>query len=219
VRDWDVRGDELASDAIRAGEPTAWFDRLYSEGERGEVSMPWDRRAPMAVLEAWAGSQRLTGDGRRAVVVGCGLGADAEFLSSLGFAVTAFDVSATAVRLAAQRNPGSTVDYRQADLLDLPSELLGAFDLVVEIFTLQALPDPPRAQAIRGVTSLVAAGGTLFAVAFRTDDASDAKNGPPFALSRGTVQALAGDTLDIAEIVPVDPGLWRAVLRDPRPPA
>ena len=109
---------ELVRAAIESGEPTAWFDRLYGEGERGEVSMPWDRRTANPVLEDWARSQDLSGTGRRAVVVGCGLGADAEFLSSLGFAVTAFDVSQTAVRLAAQRNPGSSVDYRQADLLD-----------------------------------------------------------------------------------------------------
>jgi SAM-dependent methyltransferase len=216
VRDWGDRADELASEAFAAGEPTAWFDRLYGEGERGEVSLPWDRSAPSTVLTEWARSESLSGDGRRAVVVGCGLGADAEYLSSLGFAVTAFDVSSTAVRVAMQRHPGSAVDYRQADLLALPTEWLAAFNLVVEIFTIQALPEPPRAQAIRGVTSLVGPGGTLLAVAFRTDQEADASTGPPFALSRGTMRSLAGESLVVVEVATEGPGLWRAVLRDPR---
>ncbi|MGW5240003.1 class I SAM-dependent methyltransferase [Monashia sp. NPDC004114] len=216
ARAWDERADELASVAIESGEPTSWFDRLYGEGERGEVSMPWDRRTPNPVLEQWARSQDLSGDGRRAVVVGCGLGADAEYLASLGFAVTAFDVSPTAVRLAAQRNPGSRVDYRQADLLDLPEELVGAFDLVVEIFTLQALPDPPRASAVPAVRSLVAPGGTLFVVALRSESDSDAVTGPPFALGRGTLHSVAAGTLELDELVALDVPLWQAVLRDHR---
>ena len=227
VRAWDDRADELASVAIESGEPTAWFDRLYGEGERGEVSMPWDRRTANPVLEDWARSQDLSGTGRRAVVVGCGLGADAEFLSSLGFAVTAFDVSQTAVRLAAQRNPGTSVDYRQADLLDLPADLVGAFDLVVEIYTLQALPDPPRADAAAGVRSLVAPGGTLFVVALRNDaevdaeaDAEvDAQTGPPFALGSARLHALAAGTLELQELEAIDGPLWRGVLTDSRPRA
>ncbi len=216
VRAWDERADELASVAIESGEPTAWFDRLYGEGERGEVSMPWDRRAPNPVLEEWARSQALAGGGRRAVVVGCGLGADAEFVASIGFAVTAFDVSHTAVRLAAQRNPGSSVEYRQADLLDLPPELVGAFDLVVEIYTLQALPDPPRPRAVAGVRSLVASGGTLFVVALRSGAESDAATGPPFALGSATLRSLAAGTLELRKLVALDVPLWRAVLQDSR---
>jgi 2-polyprenyl-3-methyl-5-hydroxy-6-metoxy-1,4-benzoquinol methylase len=216
VRAWDERADELASAAIESGEPTAWFDRLYGEGDRGEVSMPWDRRSPSPALEEWARSEGLSGGGRRAVVVGCGLGADAEFVASLGFQVTAFDVSETAVRLAAQRNPGSAVDYRQADLLDLPTELVGAFELVVEIYTLQALPDPPRPRAIAGVRSLVASGGTLVVIALRSDAELDAQTGPPFALSRATLRSLAAGTLELEELVALDVPLWRAVLKDRR---
>jgi SAM-dependent methyltransferase len=118
TRDWDVRADELSTRAIAAGEPTAWFDRLYSAAEAGEVSMPWDRDAPHALLEQWAGDVR--GQGRRAVVVGSGLGADAEYLARRGSATTGFDVAPTAVRLARERHPGTSVDYRVADLLDLP---------------------------------------------------------------------------------------------------
>jgi SAM-dependent methyltransferase len=144
TRGWDRRADELSSTATNAGKPTAWFDRLYAEGVAGRITMPWDRDQPHPLLAEWAQRTSLAGHGRRAVVVGCGLGADAELLAGLGFRTTAFDIAPTAIQEARTRHPGSRVDYRVADLLALPDELVGAFDLVVEIFTLQALPDPQR---------------------------------------------------------------------------
>ena len=78
---------------------------------------------------------RLRGEGRRALAVGAGLGFDAEHLAALGSATTAFDVAPTAVAMARERFPGSRLDYCVADLLDLPREWEGAFDLVVEIIT------------------------------------------------------------------------------------
>ena len=215
ARDWDERADELAAQAISDGAPTAWFDRLYAEGSSGVVGMPWDRSEPAPQLQEWVESQAVDGTGRRAVVVGCGLGADAEFLASRGFDTVAFDVAPTAVRVAQDRHPGSAVDYRVADLLDLPGEWLGAFDLVVEVYTVQALPDPPRSQAVRGVRSLVAPGGTLFVVEFREDGDSDATAGPPFPLSRGRLLSFAGDGLEQVELSAVEGQRWRAVFRRP----
>jgi SAM-dependent methyltransferase len=212
ARDWDLRADELSSEAIGNGEPTAWFDRLYRAGETGEVSMPWDREDPQVLLREWAETRGVQGTGKRAVVVGCGLGADAEHLAALGFETTGFDVSETAVRLARERHPGSPVDYRVADLLDLPGEWHRAFDLVVEIFTLQALPDPPRDRAARAVAGLVRPGGTLLAVAFRHTPGVDPGEGPPFSLTREDLRSLAVDGLHEAAAEELDGPLWRVEL-------
>ena len=212
-RDWDLRADELSSEAIARGEPTAWFDELYAAGSAGEVSMPWDRTVPQVDLRAWAERERPVGSGRRAVVVGCGLGADAEYLASLGFTTTAVDISPTAVEVARSRNPGSSVDYRVADLLALPEEWGRAFDLVVEIFTLQALPDPPREQAADAVTGLVADGGTLLAVAFRYAGSGNAEAGPPFPLGRDFMEGLARGGLHAVRLEEIDGPRWRATYR------
>lgn len=209
VRDWDLRADELASEAIAGGDPTGWFDRLYGAGAAGEVSMPWDRTEPHPALRRWAETHDLRGDGRRAVVVGSGLGADAEYLSRLDFDVVGFDIAQTAVRLARERNPSTSVDYRVADLLDLPAQLHRAFDLVVDIFTVQALPDPPRTRAIGGVTSLVAPGGILLVVAFRHTAGVDPEHGPPFALTREVMQTLTADGLTQVDLDELDGPLWR----------
>ena len=215
-RDWDERAGVLAAEAYASGQPNAWFDRLYAEGVAGSISMPWDRDAPHPLLSDWAEGQPdggLRGDGLRALVVGCGLGADAEYLASLGFATTAFDLSPNAVATARSRHPGSVVDYRMADLLSPPAEWAAAFDLVVEIFTIQAMPDPPRSRAIPSITGFVAPGGTLFAVAFRADGDADEADGPPFALSAGTMRSLAADRLEVEGLVSPRPGLWQAVFR------
>ena len=212
-RDWDERADELSAEAIGSGEPTAWFDRLYAEGAAGEVSLPWDRTEPQVLLREWAEREGVAGAGRRAIVVGCGLGADAAYLAELGFATTGFDISETAVALATERTAGTGVDLQTADLLDLPVAWLGAFDLVVEIFTVQALPDPPRAEAIEAVAGLVAPGGTLLAIAFRYDGSEPADVGPPYPLTRETMEALATDGLELVRLEELAGPRWRGEYR------
>ena len=101
----------------------------------------------------WVEARRPDGAGRRAIVVGSGLGDDAELVAGLGYATVAFDIAPTAVRTAQERFPGSAVEYRTADLLDPPPGWPGAFDLVVECITVQSLPDPPRREAIRASPS------------------------------------------------------------------
>ena len=136
--------DRLTARALTDGDPAGWFERFYRAAAAGEVELPWDRAEPHRLLIRWAAERRLDGSGRRAIVVGCGPGADAEYVARLGFQVVAFDIAETAIRLARQRYPGSAVRYQAADLLHPPGEWRHAFDLVVEITTAQALPDPPQ---------------------------------------------------------------------------
>ena len=218
TRDWDLRADELAADAIGRGEPTAWFDKLYAEGLAGDISMPWDREDPNPQLAEWADSVGLDGGGRTAVVVGCGLGADAEFLAARGFAATGFDVAPAAIEEARRRHPDSTVDYRVEDLLRLSPDLVGRFDLVVEIFTLQALPDPPRGQAAAAVVSLVRPGGRLFAVAFRDDGSQPADQGPPFSLGRDFMESIGSGVLDLERLDERPGPRWMGEYRRPSGP-
>jgi SAM-dependent methyltransferase len=163
--DPDVTVRRLAAQALAQGEPTAWFERLYRAAESGAAEVPWARGAANRFLVAWAERGRLAGDGRPALVVGCGLGDDAEFLAGLGFDTVAFDVSASAVRRCRERFPDSPVRYRVADLLAPPPDWSAAFDLVLESMTVQALPRSMRAAATAAVAALVAPGGTLLVLA------------------------------------------------------
>lgn len=138
--------------------------------------------------------------GHRAVVVGCALGADAEYVAGLGFDTTGFDISGTAIRLARQRFGGSAVRYVVADLLDYPQAWLRAYDLVIEIITVQALPDPPRRQAIASVSRLVGPGGTLLVIAAVHDDTTPLTTLPPWPLRRAEIEAFGADGLTPARI-------------------
>ncbi|SDS10857.1 class I SAM-dependent methyltransferase [Actinopolymorpha singaporensis] len=212
----------LAAESLTAHDPIGWFERLYAEAasagrsEPGEGSaIPWDRGTPHPLLVDWAQGRRLAGEGRRALVVGCGFGRDAEFVARLGYDTVAFDVSATAVEEARRRHPTSPVSYVTADLLDLPPEWVGAYDLVVESMNVQALPDPPRADAIARIGALVAPGGTLLVIEIAGDGDSDHQQGPPWPLSRAEIDAFATGDLRPVRIERVrndadDPGRWRA---------
>ena len=164
-------------------EETAWFERLYAAAEAGEAQVPWNRGGPNPFLEQWVRERDLRGDGRRALVVGTALGDDAELLASRGFAVTAFDIAPTAIEGARRRFPDSHVDYRVADLLDLPAEWREAFDLVAEAITVQALPPSLRDRAIDAIASTVAPGGTLVVVS-GIHDGDGPRVGPPWELTR-----------------------------------
>jgi SAM-dependent methyltransferase len=155
------------------------------------------------------------------VVVGCGLGADAEYTARLGFDTTGFDISATAIRLAGQRFPHTTVDYQVADLLALPAAWRHAFGLVVEIITVQALPDPPRHQAIKNIAGLVAADGTLLVLAAAHDPDRPESPVPPWPLRQNEIDAFATDGLTPVRVellpAPGRPGEngWRAEFHRP----
>ncbi len=178
---------------------TGWFERLYADAAGGNAVIPWDRGRVTPQLVEWAEATDLTGNGRRALVVGAGLGENAEYIARRGFATVAFDVSPTAVHLARQRFPDSIVEYRVADLLDPPAEWSDAFDLVVEVATIQSLPYHVRGAAIVHVGQMVAPGGRLIIIAYGTAGAPDPE-GPPWPLTREEVDAFATGDLRLTRV-------------------
>src|SRR5262249_23612104 len=130
--------------------------------------------------------------GRRRAV-GCGFGAAAEFVASLGFNVVAFDISPTAIDGARGRFPGSSVDYPPGDLLTPPASWRGAFDLVVEIYTVQPLHGAARTAALSMLPRLVAPGGTLLIIAHATEESAPDRDPAsfPWPLTRAEIDSAA----------------------------
>jgi SAM-dependent methyltransferase len=198
-------------------EATAWFERLYAAAESGDAVIPWDKGAPHPLLEDWVRHARPEGRGRRALVVGAGFGHDAELLAGLGFDTVAFDISPTAVRTARALHPGSRVEYVTADLLDPPSAWRAAFDFVVEVITVQALPEPLRAEAIANVVAMVAPGGALLVIS-AARGADEHVEGPPWPLTRAEIDAFAAGDLEpvrVEDLRDAPVRRWRAELRRP----
>jgi SAM-dependent methyltransferase len=172
-----------------------WFETLYAGTAAGGDDPPWNRDHPRPALREWVEERGRDGNHtKNAIVVGCGMGADAEYIASKNYNTTAFDLSPTAIRLAQEQHPDTQVRYQAADLLDLPRAWSLAFDLVVEVWNVQAIPDPPRTEAIHNIAGLVAPGGTLIVVAIaREDDGPDSEpgDGPPWFLNARTIQEFA----------------------------
>jgi hypothetical protein len=191
--DPDTKVRLRAAEALATGDPTAWFEPLYAAAETADAVVPWARGEPNPEIAMWASGAR--GDGKRAVVIGCALGDDAEQVASLGYETVAFDVAKSAITAARRRFPESAVDYVVADLFAPPPEWLHTFDLVVEIATVQALPRGVRAAGIERVASLVAPGGTLLVGAFAAEAEVEVEveDGPPWPLTRAEIESFAGD--------------------------
>ncbi|MGI5236851.1 class I SAM-dependent methyltransferase [Dactylosporangium sp. CA-139066] len=194
----------LAAASIAAGEPTAWFETLYAAAEAGEAVVPWADLEPNPMLVAWA-QESGHPHGGTALVVGCGLGDDAEYLAGLGYRTVAFDVAPTAVAGARRRFPDSPVRYETADLLAPPADWLGAFDLVFECYTVQVLQGAARAAAIASCGALVAPGGTLLVFARAREDAGD-PGAMPWPLTRADMEAFAAGDLAAVHLEALDVG-------------
>ena len=217
IPEWRPRSQSSA-----LGDHRDWFERLYVAADDGEVVVPWDRSGePHRLLDQWARHHRLVGRGRRAIVVGCGLGGDAEYLARLGFATVGFDFAATAIRTARERFPDSPVEYHVADLLDPPSDWFEAFDFVFESLTVQSLPRPFRIAALDRVRQMVAPGGTLLVIAAATDQppTDDDPSGGPWPLTGAEVESFASDDLRLVSLEDLhdpDARRWRAEFRRER---
>ena len=178
-------------------DPSAWFETLYAESQGDTTLVPWAKLAPHPYLVEWLEGDRTPGDGRSALVIGCGLGDDAEALNAQGFQVTAFDISPTAIAWCEQRFPNSDVTYLVADLFALDPTWSGKFDFIFECRTIQALPLNVRSNVLAAIAPLVAPGGTLLVVT-RLRDTDAEPDGPPWALSDRELHEFS--TLGLSEI-------------------
>ena len=132
----------------------AEWDARYGEGDGARWSGRPNGRLLAEVASLTPG---------RALDVGCGEGADAIWLASRGWTVTAIDISDVAVtraREAADR-VGAAVEWVRGDALQAPFPA-GSFDLVSMQYP--ALPKAAGEAAVRALLDTVRPGGLLLAV-------------------------------------------------------
>lgn len=192
-----ARTREIQADFASRGDVFGWFEALYKESDGNNELIPWADLEPNKYFRAWAEAHGLKGDGRSALVVGCGLGDDARYLHDLGFKVTAFDISPSAIAWAKRLHADTDIVFETCNLFEPPAAWLAktgppataggtdktGFDLVLEVYTIQPLPLAMRPQVIDAVAGFVAENGRLVVVTRGREDDVDPDE-LPWPLSR-----------------------------------
>ncbi|MEP6705119.1 MAG: class I SAM-dependent methyltransferase [Acidobacteriota bacterium] len=198
VEERRARARQLAEEFSDRGDNVGWFEAFYREagGDNGQI--PWADLEPNRFFRIWAEEIGLKGNGRTALVVGCGLGDDAKYLNDLGFEVTAFDISPTAIEWAKRLHNETNIQFVVADLFEPPSPWLkskntgdsdggtdnsGAFDFVLEVYTIQPLPLEMRSLVIDAIAAFVSSEGELVVVTRGRED-DEEPDQLPWPLSR-----------------------------------
>jgi 2-polyprenyl-3-methyl-5-hydroxy-6-metoxy-1,4-benzoquinol methylase len=143
-------------------DPTGCFDWVYETAKGDHTKVFWADLEPSPYLIAWLKNNPLSKQNKKACVIGCGVGDDAQALSEFGFEVTAFDISPHAIELCKNRYPNSTVHFIVADLFDYPKSWFENFDVVYECNTIQVLPGLYRKKARAAMSNLLAKKRTYF---------------------------------------------------------
>jgi SAM-dependent methyltransferase len=179
---------QLSQQYMAKGDFTGWHEEIYATAQGDSAGIPWADLAPNPFLVEWVNAQISSLTGKKALVVGCGLGDDAEYLASVGLQTTAFDISPTAIAWCEARFTDSTVSYVTSDVLESQESWRETFDLVVEIYTLQVLPAEIRPRAMSTLAGYVKTGGRLFIFARGRDDSEPATD-VPWPLTRAELSA------------------------------
>ena len=204
-----ARARELAAEFADRGDNLGWFDEFYKEAAGDNEKIPWADLEPNRFFTTWADDVGLNGNGRTALVVGCGLGDDAKYLNDLGFVVTGFDISPTAIDWAKRLHKETNIKFEVADLFEPPTEWPGGFDFVLEVYTIQPLPMAMRSRVIDAIAAFVAPKGELVVVTRgREDDEEPIEL--PWALSRKDLSRF--ETHDLEQVD------FRILMGDEDPP-
>lgn len=177
------RTKKIQAEYAGNGDALGWFDALYKEAAGDNEKIPWADLEPNRFLRRWAERTDLRGAGRKALVVGCGLGDDARYLYDLGFDVTAFDISPTAIEWARKLHSKTGIKFVVADLFNAPVEWFQKFEFVLEVYTIQPLPLEMRSTTIDAIANFVKLRGKLIVVTRGRED-NEIPTELPWALSK-----------------------------------
>ena len=186
----------MVRDFQKRDDPLGWFDSIYTDAEGDHRAVFWADLEPSPYLTDWLKEHHLNGQMKKAIVIGCGVGDDAEELANYGYDVTAFDIAPTAIELCQNRYQNSQVNYLVADLFNYPEAWFESFDLVYECNTIQVLPGKYRQKAMESMVSLLAKEGDLL-VSCRSRNSGEQENDIPLPLDRAEIDRF--QTLGLSE--------------------
>jgi len=169
---------------------TDW-DKHY---QRGDVF--WDKGAPSPPLKQYLERHPIRG---RTLVPGCGRGHEVALAVEHGLDAIGLDIAPTGLAEARALYPQFAERFILGNFFDLPAELRGAFDIVLEHTCLCALPLSMRAAYRRAVDVALRPGGLLIGIWFINPNLDPGEEGPPFGISVEELTALFKDDYEIVD--------------------
>lgn len=161
MEDFDpIKYKNMVREFQENNDPTGWCDSIYQDAKGDFRKVFWADLEASPYLLSWLEQNKINNK-KKAIVIGCGVGDDAEALSSHGFEVTAFDISPNAIELCKNRYKNTKVRYLVADLFDYDKLWLENFDLVYECNTIQILPGKYRIKARVAMSKLLKKDGHI----------------------------------------------------------
>ncbi len=174
-------------------EPNDWENR-YQEG-----TTPWDLGEAAPPLESLLNSSQLPIG--RTVVLGCGRGYDALLFARYGFETIGVDLAPSAIASATSlaNATGSTAQFLQRDIFDLPAEFPNYFDYIVEHTCFCAISPEQRTAYVQLVRSLLKPKGELIGLFFT----HNRPGGPPFGITPAEIRHYFETDFEILSLEPV----------------
>lgn len=163
----------------------------------------WDKGRPSPPLQEYLARHPLSG---RALVPGCGRGHEVALAVAHGLDTTGLDIAPTAIAEARTLYPKLAGRFMVGDLFDPPTELRGAFAVVLEHTCLSGLHPTLRARYRRSMDLLLRPGGLLIGVWYINPDLDPGLEGPPFPLAVPDLTALFANGYEMVDDYVPDAG-------------
>lgn len=141
------------------------FDNVYEDGDRARAyaTLQFPGTYYLAFRDLPALIRLYKPDARRALDFGCGTGRSARFLRNLGLEVVGVDISQAMLDQARALDPSG--EYYLVHDSVVGEFAPGSFDVILAAFTFDNIPtDGAKADALSGLRTLLAAGGSLLLV-------------------------------------------------------
>jgi SAM-dependent methyltransferase len=181
------------------------FDALYrgespAEGVPAMESPPWDTKAPKETVVGWQEAGLVRGD---VLDIGCGLGDNAIYLAKQGHAVTALDISPTALTTAELRafDAGADVTFAVADATKLEG-YTDAFDTVIDSGMFHCLDDDGKRNYLAALHRATRPGARLLLSCFSDAQPQDLEWPRPVVSEQTLREATASTGWEITSLEP-----------------
>lgn len=177
------------------GNSDFWENR-YQEG-----TTRWDLGQAAPPLVSLLSSPALSPPSGRVAVLGCGRGYDALLFAAHGFEVMGFDFAPSAIAdaTALAQAAGSSAQFLQRDIFDLPAEFSSCFDYVVEHTCFSAIDPDKRPAYVQLVRSILKPQGEVIGIFFT----HSRPGGPPFGVTPAQIRQYFETDFEILSLVPV----------------